>query len=215
MKNIGYILSAICLLLTAGCEKDNVWGDGDPKYEHVYYVGFYKSILFSYYVTYEIAADGSTQWREGSSTSNGTWAALEERNVVGIPFEFHSERVRTYDVVTKFWITTGDGLVAGTDYDLSLGDGATLTSEGNGVYSFVWPQAVKGVKKVNVTRKSAATGTLKFYTLDPGKQVNTNDLTTLVNNKTSEYEVDGLSHDLAFNASTFAITDSKMRVSFR
>jgi hypothetical protein len=213
MKNICYILSTVSLLLLASCEKDNLWTDGDPKYEHVYYVGFYKSILFSYYVTYEVAADGSTQWREGSSTSNGTWAALEEKNAVSIPFEFHSERVRTYDVITRFWIAES-GLTA-TDYGLSLEDGATLTSEGNGVYSFVWPQAIKGVKKVKITRKSAATGTLKFYTLDPAKPVNTNDLTTLVNNKTSEYEVDGLSQDLAFNSTTFAVTDSKMRVNFK
>ncbi|MDR1764201.1 MAG: hypothetical protein LBR64_09690 [Dysgonamonadaceae bacterium] len=216
MKKIIYgLLTAIILTSVSSCEKDNIWGDGLPEYEHVYYVGFYKSIKFDYYVTFEIAANGATQWREGSSTTNGTWEALDENNAVNVPLEFHSERVRSYDAVSKLWVSSAT-LVAGTDYSLSLEDGSSLTSESAGVYSLTWKQAKKGIQKVKVKRLTANTGDIKFYTLDPSKPVNSNDLTTLVNNKTSEYEIDALSADFAVNATAgYAVTNSKMLVSFK
>jgi len=187
MKKIFYILAVMGLFMTTGCEKDNIWGEGDPAYEHIYYIGFYKSIKFDYYVTFEIAANGAAQWREGSTTSNGTWQATEPANVAGVPFEFHSERVRTYDAVSKFWVVA-NGLSTG-DYTLTLEDGTALSPDGSGVYSITWPQAKKGVKKVLVTRRTAAVGDLKFYTLNPASILNTNDIPTTVNNITNDCEV--------------------------
>jgi len=216
MRKIVSVFAALCLFFTTGCEKDNIWGDGDPAYEHVYYVGFYKSIKFDYYVTFEIAADGATQWREGSTASNGTWQALDDRNVVGVPFEFHSERVRSYDAVSKFWIVA-TGLTAGTDYAVALEDGTTLTPD-NGVYTITWKQAVKGVQKVRITRKTAAAGNLKLYTLDPASIVNPDDLSTTVNNKTAEYEVRGLSFDCIFSKTDYTVpnvSDSRLTVNFQ
>ncbi|MDR2472400.1 MAG: hypothetical protein LBD53_02390 [Tannerella sp.] len=213
MNKIFFILIAFVSLLFSSCEKDNIWGEGLAEYEHVYYVGFQKSIKFDYFVTCEIAANGSTRWREGSSTTNGTWIALNENNVVSVPFQFHSERVRSYDAVSKFWVVAS-GLTA-NDYSLSLEDGSLLSLDGSGVCTLTWKQAVKGLQKVRVTRKTAATGTLKFYCLDPSKPVNNNDVSTLVNNKTAEYEVDGLSHDVSFDATKeFVVTNSKMQVVF-
>ncbi|MDR3339189.1 MAG: hypothetical protein LBT25_03670 [Candidatus Symbiothrix sp.] len=217
MKKIFYILAVMGLFMTTSCEKDNIWGEGDPAYEHIYYVGFYKSIKFDYYVTFEIAANGASQWREGSTTANGTWQATEPANVAGVPFEFHSERVRTYDAVSKFWVVA-NGLSVGGDYTLTLEDGTALSPDGSGVYSIIWTQAKKGVKKVLVTRKSAAVGDLKFYTLNPASILNTNDLPTTVNNKTDDCEVRGLSHDIIFDKSDYTkpnITNSTVTVYFR
>jgi len=216
MKNIFYSLLAVMLLLGfSSCEKDNIWGDGLPEYEHVYYVGFLKTQKFEYYVNFEIAADGTTRWREGSQQTNGTWENLSDVNFVGVPLEFHSERVRSYDAVCKLWVTA-TSLAEGADYSLSLEDGSALQSEGSGVYLITWKQAKKGVQKVKVTRKSAKTGEIKFYTLDPSKPANPNDLATLVNNKTSEYEIDGFSDDVVVNATAgYVVTDSHMTVSFK
>jgi hypothetical protein len=178
MKNRIYMLAAVATLLSAGCEdKINTWGDGDPALEHVYYVGFYKATIFSAKFDYPLNAQGDT---------------------ATIPFQFHSERVRSYNVTTYFWVTN-DGtsaLTAGTDYTVLGDNGAALSLSPSGAYSLTWPQAVKGKQMVKIVRKTEATGVLKVNTLDPanGTPTGTN-IATTVNNTTTEYEVRGLTHD--------------------
>jgi hypothetical protein len=175
MKKVYLLFTVIVAFLMTGCEKDTTFGDGDPALEHLYYVGFYKTGGFNDALNYTVA--------------NGASAA--------VPVEFHSERVRSYDVVTVLWITNDaeSNLVAGTDYSVSLETGAALTPN-SGVYSLTWKQAKKAQQNVVIKRLSAAVGKLKVNTLDPAKGApNVNDLTTFGNSKTSEYEVRGLSHD--------------------
>jgi hypothetical protein len=178
MKNKISTLAAVATLLFASCkDKINTWGDGDPALEHVYYVGFYKTTIYSAKLDYSPA--------QGDTAS--------------IPVQLHSERVRSYDVTTCVWITDTakvSGLSQGADY-IVLGDnGAAISPSASGAYSLTWPQAVKGTQALKIVRKSAATGQLKVNTLDPAKGTPTGaDIATTVNNTTADYEVRGLTHD--------------------
>jgi hypothetical protein len=206
MKKIIFIFIALMLFGITGCEKDNIWGDGLPENEHVYYVSFYKSNadnIHNNYLTYEIkVADGTTRWKYGTNATSGTWTPTNELNVVSVPFEFHSERVRSYDAVSYFWITESD-LAVNTNYMVTLENGTALTPNASGAYSLTWPQAKKGVQRVLIHRvaESDATGNLKLNILNPALgDPNPQDLETLVNNKASEYEIRGTSSD--FNRTT-------------
>jgi hypothetical protein len=198
MKKIFLTFAVIASFMMVSCEKDNVWGDGDTALEHVYYVGFYKSNAFGDYLTYEVAANGTTRWKYGTTATNGTWVNTEAMNAVSIPLQFHSERIRVYDTETHFWITNdaGSALVAGTDYAVSLESGAAITPNA-GVYSLTWPQAKKGFQNVVIKRLTSATGKLKVNTLDPAKGTPDPNkyLESTVNNTTSEYEVRGFTED--------------------
>lgn len=180
MKNKISTLAAVAMLLLAGCkDKINTWGDGDPALEHVYYVGFYKTTIFSAKLDYNLSAQGDT---------------------AAIPVEFHSERVRSYSVTTNLWVADASAdappLSPGSDY-IVLGDnGATISPSASGAYALTWPQAVKGKQMLRIVRKSAANGQLKVNTLDPAKGAPTGaDIATTVNNTTADYEVRGLTHD--------------------
>lgn len=201
MKKILYICTAMFLLLgVTSCEKDNVWGDGLPEMEHVYYVGFYKTNVNTDYLSYEIAADGLARWRFGSSATAGTWANTSEVNVTGpIPLQFHSERVRTYNPVNYFWVTnngTSSTLTAGKDYSVTTESGATITPDAQGAYSVTWEQAKKGIQNIKIKRLSSVKGSLKVNVLDPAKGTpNASDITTTVNNHTNDYEIRGFTFD--------------------
>jgi hypothetical protein len=199
MKKAALTLAA-ALFLLPGCHTVDTWGDGQPEKEHIYYVGFYKTNVFSDALNYEVAKNGAARWRYQTTA----WQPTEEAFVAAIPFQFHSERVRSYDAVTKFWIVE-TGLVAGTDYNVVL-DGTTLTPTG-GVYSFAWPQTKKGVRDVKIKRLSQTNGSLKVYVIDPANGTpdpNKYETSTL-NNKTSEYEVRGFSAD--YGKVTVSFTD--------
>lgn len=195
MKKIVYMCMAAVLLCITGCEKDNIWGDGLPEMEHVYYIGFYKTNVFSDALNYEIAADGAAQWRIGT----GTWTPTSEINVSSpIPLEFHSERIRSYNPVTYFWVTNNgaSALKAGTDYTVVAESGEAIAPDAQGAYSLTWAQAKKGVQNVKIKRLSQTTGVLKVNTLDPAKGTpNASDIPTTVNNHTNDYEIRGLTFD--------------------
>ena len=194
-KIIFACVTMLILVCTTSCEKYNVWGDGLPEMENVYYVGFYKSNINTDALNYEIAADGSARWR----INTGAWNNTGENNITSlIPLEFHSEKVRSYDAVTYFWITN-DGtsaLKAGTDYSVLTESGAAITPDAQGAYSVSWPQAKKGVQNVKIKRLTSTTGTLKVNVLNPASGTpNASDLSTTVNNHTNDYEVRGFTFD--------------------
>jgi hypothetical protein len=179
----------------ASCEKDNIWGDGLPEMEHVYYIGFYKTNVNTDALNYEIAADGSARWR----INTGTWMNTGEVNVTSpIPFQFHSERVRSYDAVNYFWVTNNStpALTAGTDYSVVNESGDVIAPDAQGRYSIIWPQAKKEIRNIKIKRLSSAKGSLKINVLDPSKGTpNASDISTTVNNHTNDYEVRGFTFD--------------------
>jgi hypothetical protein len=195
MKKILFICATALLLSgMAGCEKDNIWGDGLEEMEHVYYIGFYKTNVNTDALNYEIAGDGSARWRIGNSTWNNTG---EAHITSPIPLQLSSERIRPYDAVTYFWVTN-DGsstLNAGTDYIVLNESGSEIPSA-SGAYAVTWPQTKKGIQNIKIKRLTTATGTLKVNVLDPSKGTpNASDLSTTVNHKADQYEIRGFTFD--------------------
>ena len=209
MKKILFIVATVVAFVSTGCETHNVWGDGQPEKEHIYYVGFYKTNINTNYLSYEVAQNGNARWRFGTSATNGTWESTDEQGVATVPFQFHSERVRTYNAVTYFWVTNegASDLTAGTDYTVTLENGAALTPDASGAYSLTWMQTKKGIQNVKIKRSATApNGTLKVNTLNPANGTpQQNDLSTTVNNLTAEYEVRGFTFD--YNRVTITFTD--------
>jgi hypothetical protein len=183
------------LFCMTGCEKDNIWGDGLPEMEHVYYIGFYKTNVNTDALNYEVAADGSSRWR----INTGTWTNTDEANVTSpVPLQFHSERVRSYDAVNYFWVTNNgtSTLTAGTDYSVVNESGAAIAPDAQGGYPITWPQAKKGIQNIKIKRLSSANGSLRVNVLDPSKGTpNASDISTTVNNHANDYEVRGFTFD--------------------
>lgn len=196
MKKLTYIFAAIITAFCLASCGDNDWTT-DPALEHLYYVGFYKTGVFSDQLNYEIAANGTARWRINS----GTWNVTGTDNISSeIPFQFHSERVRSYDAVTYFWVSNSasSNLTVGTDYVVvdASGNAINLT---DGKYSITWAQARKGIQNIRIKRLTAATGVLKVNTLDPSKGTPSTSeedyRESTLNSKSEHCEVRGLTHD--------------------
>ncbi len=217
MRKILYLLLVPMLFFIVSCEKDNVWGDGLAKYENTYYVTSYKD-TYSNFLTYEIAANGTTRSKEGSNNTNGTfgdygsaWQSTGTVNQVNVPFWLNSERIASYNPVSFVWITVTNSLVEGTDYQVVSASGTTLSSSagiagkvgivprdtiyGKGAYEMSWPQAKKGMQSLVIQRLSARTGRLTLNVLNPLITMNTNDISLFVNIHTDQYEMRGISND--------------------
>ena len=199
MKKILFIIATAVVLLTTGCEVHELWDDGLPEYEHVYYIGFHKTNIYTDYLSYEIAQNGNARWRYGANATVGTWAVTGEQWVATIRLQFYSERVRTYDAVTYFWVYNVEesALTAGADYTVTLEDGTVLTPNATGAYSITWPQTKKGFQNIKIKRSATSpNGTLRLNLYNPanGMPVMT-DLSTTIQNKTAEYEIRCMTHD--------------------
>lgn len=209
MKKLIYILLALTTMLyTVSCD-DDAWTT-DPDKEHIYYVGFHKSYSNSENLQYQIATDGTAQWRWYVSASvNKAWEITSTDGISSnIPIDFHSERVRSYNVVTYFWVSNSgtSDLILGTDY-IVVDESGTALNLTDGKYSLTWPQAIKGTQNIRIKRLSSKKGVLKVNTLDPAKGTPSITTDTYIeatrNNLTNEYEVRGLSHDYDRTTVTF------------
>ena len=200
MKKIVFIMATAVALMSTGCETHDLWDDGLPEMEHVYYVGFYKTNIYTDYLSYEIDQNGNAQWKFGATAiAGGIWEVTDEQWVATIPIQFYSERVRTYDAVTYFWVFNIDGsaLTVASDYTVTLENGAALTPNANGAYSLTWLQTKKGIQNVKIKRsETAPTGTLRVSLYDPAKPAPlVTDLSTTIQNQTAEYEIRCFTHD--------------------
>ena len=199
MKKILFIMATAVILMSTGCEIHELWDDGIPEMEHVYYIGFYKSNIATDFLSYEVAQNGNARWRFGANATTGTWEVTDEQWVATIPIQLYSERVRSYDAVNYFWVYNLDGssLTAGSDFTVTLENGTPLTPNANGAYSITWPQTKKGIQKVKIKRSATSpNGTLRvnLYNPDSGIPVIT-DLSTTIQNKTTEYEIRCMTQD--------------------
>ena len=203
MKRISKYLCAALLLFTAiSCEKDNTWPDGDPALEHIYYVSVLKNYnLSTDRLEYEIDADGVARRRYVSTAAPTTaaWEYSGEKMISNlIPIRFISERERSYDVITYFWIDE-TGLKAGSDYSVLDESGTALTPNAQGAYSLTWQEAKKGMQNLKIRRLSNNSGSIRLNMLDRSRFVNNNydrnNLETLINNQTNDYLVRGLYFD--------------------
>ena len=189
------VIAAATVLFMTGCDVHDSWGDGRPDLEHTYILFVDQPDNQNDFLSYEVAQNGDAKWRFGTATS-GTWQPYDEKWVAKVPFDFRSERIRTYDVVSYIWIEST--LTAGVDYVVSLENGTPMTPDANGGYTLMWPQAKRGNVIVNIKRiQGSPNGTLKVQTFDRAKGIPViSDMTSLINNKTAEYEVRSASLDV-------------------
>ena len=214
MKNIVKLISAAILLLAvSGCDPYGTWPEGLEELEHTYYVSNVKTGNGTEQdLQHEIAANGTATFmlriHYNPAPPAGTplfeWITSPENNVTcPIRMRFISERVRTYDAVSYFWVETrSGGLAAGTDYEVLTESGAKLSPNAQGAYSITWPQAKKGEQSVKIRRLSSAVGELRVMYLDrskfAGANPNRNNLDELLNNQTSDFTIRGFWHDYNF-----------------
>lgn len=162
------VLAVICSVFT-GCDNDE-WGNGDPAMEHVYYFGF-------------------ENWGDKSNFNNNkvTYSTtLGETKTLEIPVQFHSERVRSYDVEVYYYV---DGMNYGTDYQVVDENGTVLSPNASGGFPMAFPQAKKGVKNVYIkVLASAPAGSFKVLTFDPKAGAIAHP-DNIVNSQTKDYEV--------------------------
>ena len=164
MKKYLYIIFIVltCNLLSS-CSDDE-WDNGDPAMEHVYYFGFEQwSPKFDNKVTYNV----------------------KQGETIGIPVQFHSERVRKYDVDVTYFVS---GLTEGVDYVVVDENGTQLSKNADGGYSMTWPKAVKGVKNVYIKALNGEKGAIKVLTFNPNSTEAISYTNTTIS-KTSDYEV--------------------------
>lgn len=136
-KFIFLTIAVICSLNFISCSDDK-WTDGDPSMEHIYYFGFEDWGGFNNKVEFDVKKD----------------------ETIDIPVQFFSERVRSYDAVTYYYINS-NGLTLGEDYLIVDGNGKAIEADENGAYIMHWPQAKKGVQNVSV--KSLISGPKFVY----------------------------------------------------
>ncbi|WP_145996406.1 hypothetical protein [Dysgonomonas massiliensis] len=119
-------ITVLCSLGFMSCDDDK-WTDGDPSMEHIYYFGF----------------------EDWGGYNNKVEYTVKKDQIVKIPVQFFSERVRSYDVVTYYYASSKN-LTYGEDYLIVDEKGNTIEADENGAYIMHWPQAEKGVQNVYV-----------------------------------------------------------------
>lgn len=173
MKKSLFILLAALSCVFYSCDNEATWPAGETAYEHAYYIGFQDWGMNNNAIVFTVAK-GATQ---------------------AIPVQFYSERVRDYDVITKYYVTntgfTGTAAaVLGTDYNIVDSTGVTQTPDANGAYTITWPKAVKGVKKIyikNITTKTTS-GSFYLQLFDPAVAAGIT-VTNRMNDSTAVYTV--------------------------
>ena len=172
MKKILYLMIAVtCCLFYASCDNDD-W-DYDHSLEHVYYFG--------------PEVWGYDDTKQGNN--NVVHYEVSQGETIGIPMQFWCEFVRSYDVVTYYYVT-GD-LERGKDYDVVDENGQVLSPDANGAFSLIWPNAKKGVQNVYIKALNGEKGSFYLQTLNPDSDVelSNQDVESTIQNKTDQYEV--------------------------
>ena len=172
MKKIFILLFAAIGCTFMSCDNDE-WGNGDPAMEHIYYFGF-------------------ENWGEAASgtfNKNGVVYDVTQGSTLEIPVQFHSERVRSYDVVVYYYVSNGaSDLKRGVNYQIVDDKGTAIEPDANGAFSMSFPRAEKGVKNIYVKALTAGAGSFNVLTFDPvaGEIAHPDNIT---NSQTKDYEV--------------------------
>lgn len=171
MKKILLILTVISLsCILTNCSDDDKWGDGESSMEHVYYIGF----------------------QDWGKLKNDVIFNVKAGDVQSIPVQFHSERVRSYDVVTYYYVSGTP--VSGVDFQIVDESNNVLQPNETGAYKIDWPKAAKGVKNIYIKALKASAKPLTVLTFDP----NAGEIShpeNITNSKTNDYEVRAFSQN--------------------
>ncbi len=176
MKKMKFLISLFAVsLLMVSCEEE-AWENGDPAMEHVYYFGF----------------------EDWGRNNNQVVFTVKEGETLAVPVQFHSERVRSYDVVVYYYAAYSEGgAVRGVDYEIVSEGGTVLNPNANGAFEMQWPKAEKGVKNIYVKVLNGSAPDLVLWTFDPLAEVpiSNQDVSSTVNSKTNDYEVRAFSQN--------------------
>lgn len=170
MKKLIYMMSLLfCCAFFTACSDDD-WSNEDAPLQNVYYFGF-------------------EDWVTQTKKSNSIEVNVGHNDVAVLPMQFWCEYIRSYDVVTYYWVVSN--LTLGTDYQVVDDNGNPLTPGANGAYLFTWPQAKKGVKNVNIKALDGAEGKVVVQTFDPASDVelSNQDVESTVQTRNDQYEV--------------------------
>ncbi len=161
-----YWLLLMGCLMFVSC-KDDVWGNGDPAMENIYYVGF----------------------EDWGQLKNDVTFSVNKGRTLSIPIQFWCEFERPYDVVTYYYVV--GNLKKGVDYEVVDEEGTVLDPNSDGAFSLVWEHARKGVKKIYIRALDGAIGSFYVQTFNPnsGVVLTNQDVSTTVNHVTEDYEV--------------------------
>lgn len=172
MKKIfALLLMAVCFTFMS-CNNDE-WDNGDPAMEHIYYFGF-------------------ENWGQTSSEFNNNKVVykVKQGESLEVPVQFHSERIRSYDVTVYYYVSTATAnLKRGVDYEIVDESGAVLSPDADGAFKMVFPNATKGVKNIYVkTLATGKKGSFDLLTFDPEADTIAHP-DNITNSQTNEYEV--------------------------
>ncbi|WP_163171808.1 hypothetical protein [Bacteroides sp. 51] len=170
MKYIFKLLVAVLCCTFVGCDNDE-WGNGDPAMEHVYYFGF-------------------ENWGDKNNFNNNkVQYNVDQGSTIEIPVQFHSERIRSYDVVVYYYVSTGaSDLKRGVDYQIVDDKGTVLEPGADNAFSMTFSQAKKDVKNIYVKALNVNKGSFDVLTFDPvAGEISHPD--NIVNSQTKDYEV--------------------------
>lgn len=193
MKRIlEFIVIAAVAYCSTGCESyEEWWENGRPDLEHTYILFLDQPENQVDWLSYEIAQNGDARWRFGPSATSGTWIVSDEQWVASVPFIL-DKRIGTLDVVSYVWMEST--LTASTDYLVTNEDDAVITPDANGGYPLYWPyqaEIARARQSIKIKRiQGSPNGTIKVQTFNRANGIPViSDVTSLVNNKTAEYEV--------------------------
>lgn len=193
MKKILYTLAAIFASLTFSSCGDDDW-TYDKSQENVYFFG--------------PEVWGYDDIKKGNN--NVVHYEVEQGQTVAVPMQFWCEFIRSYDVVTyyyvapkpqeqKYYAATGsseelsyDGpdLVCGVDYEVVDANGNKLTPNSSGAYEFTWKNAQKGVQNIYIKALNGKKGAFNIMTCDPNGDTPVNsDVESTVQHSTDKYTV--------------------------
>lgn len=164
MKKIIFLLTIMIGVYTFTSCDDNEWEEGDPSMEHIYYIGFKEWGKFNNKVKYNV----------------------EQGGILEVPIQYHSERIRSYDVVTYYYV--GDEMQRGVDYEIIDEEGKAIEPNQEGAYTVTWSKAKKGIYNIRIKALNAQKGSFTLHTFNP-KAGEIKHPDNITNSMTKDYEV--------------------------
>lgn len=193
MKRILYTLAAIIASISFTSCGDDDW-NYDKSQENVYFFG--------------PEVWGYDDIKKGNN--NVVHYEVEQGQTVAVPMQFWCEFIRSYDVVTYYYVAPkpqdqkyyastssseelsydGPDLVCGVDYEVVDKNGTKLTPNANGAYEFTWKNAQKGVQNIYIKALNGKKGAFNIMTSDPNGVTPTNsDVESTIQHSTDKYTV--------------------------
>lgn len=148
-------MTAIMALSFASCSDDE-WADGDPAMDNVFYFAF-------------------QNWGEESSgtfNKNAVVYNMQQGTTLEIPMQFWCAGARGFNAKSLYYVTSKDGLVMGTDYQVVDANGAALQPDAKGAFVMDWDLSNDKtnnhrIQNICIKALNGKTGQITVTTFDP------------------------------------------------